>query len=141
MFDWQYLAKAFKFSASKFSPSGSSCGITGKYYPQLIIYSETKVLLCSLPLPEFKLILHNGFAICPDCSAHVNCGPGGVANLEKRHHGTKICLDKRAKQNSAALKQKNGSILAFMHKKPTTVPSTVSDPPPVLNAMRHNTSG
>ena len=59
---------------------------------------------------------------------------GQVANLEKRHGSTKICLDKRAKQNSAALKQKNGSILALC-KKPTTVHSTVSDPPPVLNAM------
>ena len=32
-----------------------------------------------------------GYAICPDCDSRVNCGTIGLANLEKRHCGKKIC--------------------------------------------------
>jgi hypothetical protein len=55
-------------------------GITGKYYPQLVIYSETKVLLCSLPLPEFKLILMV-LQYAPTVVLVLTVGQ--VANLEK----------------------------------------------------------
>jgi hypothetical protein len=29
----------------------------------------------------------DGYAICPDCLARVNCGTVGIANLERRHRG------------------------------------------------------
>ena len=32
-----------------------------------------------------------GYAVFPDCDSRVNCGTIGLANLEKRHRGNKIC--------------------------------------------------
>ena len=38
-----------------------------------------------------------GYAICLDCDSHVNCGTIGLANLEKRHHGKKVCKTAQGK--------------------------------------------
>ncbi|KAF8223005.1 hypothetical protein L208DRAFT_1412560 [Tricholoma matsutake] len=40
-----------------------------------------------------------GYAICPDCDSHVNCGTIGLANLEKCHRGKKICKAAQQKQD------------------------------------------
>ncbi|KAF8805025.1 hypothetical protein BYT27DRAFT_7105589, partial [Phlegmacium glaucopus] len=41
----------------------------------------------------------DGYAVCPDCSTRINCGTIGLANLEKRHRGTKACNEARAKRD------------------------------------------
>ena len=33
-----------------------------------------------------------GYAVCPDCDSHVNCGTIGLANLEKRHRRKKVWM-------------------------------------------------
>jgi len=45
----------------------------------------------------------DGFAICPDCSTRINCGPGGIGNLEQRHRGKKTCIEARAKRDKASI--------------------------------------
>ena len=40
-----------------------------------------------------------GYAVCPDCDNHVNCGTIGLGNFEKRHCGKKICKAVQQKQN------------------------------------------
>ena len=49
-----------------------------------------------------------GYAICLDCDSHVNCGTIGLTNLEKRHHGKKIC--------EAASVWKSGPVRSFALK-------------------------
>ena len=72
-----------------------------------------------------------GYAICPDCDSRVNCGTVGLANLEKRHRGTKICKEMQQKRDKEAKKKKDGNILGFLKPKATSVPSTVNSPAPV----------
>jgi len=71
-------------------------------------------------------------AICPDCGTRVHCGTIGLANLEKRHRGTKTCIEAKAKRNKEAAKQKNGSLLTFFQRpKVPAVPSMVPTSLPV----------
>jgi len=55
-----------------------------------------------------------GYATCPDCGSRVNCGTVGLANLEKRHRGKKVC-----------------KAVNFLQPKATTVASTLSKRAPV----------
>ena len=78
------------------------------------------------------------YTICPDCLTHVNCSTVGLANLEKHHRGKKVCQENKAKCAKEELqnqKQKrNGSLLNFFKKpKATHIPSTVSNPEPILS--------
>ncbi|KAF8159901.1 hypothetical protein B0H34DRAFT_843620 [Crassisporium funariophilum] len=72
-----------------------------------------------------------GYAICPDCSTRVNCGTIGLANLEKRHRGTKACREARSKRDKGARKKQDGSIVSFLKRKVGAVPSTVASTTPV----------
>jgi hypothetical protein len=77
-----------------------------------------------------------GYTICPDCLTHINCGTVGLANLEKYHHGKKVCQEnkvKRAKEELQSQKQqRNRSLLNFFKKLNTThIPFTVSNPEPI----------
>ena len=73
-----------------------------------------------------------GYAECPDCGSRIHCGSVGLANLEKRHRGTKICWETKAKQDKNAKAKKNGSLLTFFnHPKATPVPSTILRVQPV----------
>lgn len=72
-----------------------------------------------------------GYALCPDCDSRVKCGTIGLANLEKRHRGTKVCKAARAKQDKKAKTRKDGTILSFLKPKAPTVPSTVGSQAPV----------
>jgi len=68
-----------------------------------------------------------GYAECPDCGARIHCGTVGLPNLEKRHRGTKVCLESKAKRDKNAKMKKNGTILNFFNQpKPTLVPTTIS---------------
>jgi len=60
-----------------------------------------------------------------------------VANLEKRHRGTKISKAAREKRDKSAKKRKNGTILNFLKPKATIVPSTVGSPTPVHSYTLH----
>ena len=71
-----------------------------------------------------------GYAVCPDCDSRVNCGTIGLANLEKRHRGKKVCRAAQEKRDKAK-KNKDRTILSFLKPKPTIVPSTVSSKGPV----------
>ena len=66
-----------------------------------------------------------GYAVCPDCDSRVNCGTIGLANLEKRHRGKKICEAAQQKRDKEA-KTKDGNILSFLKPKATSVRSTVN---------------
>ena len=72
-----------------------------------------------------------GYAICPDCDSRVNCGTIGLANLEKRHRGKKICKAAQQKRDKEVKKKKDGNILSFLKPKAASVPSTVNSPAPV----------
>ena len=72
-----------------------------------------------------------GYAICPDCDSRVNCGTIGLANLEKRHRGTKICKAAQHKRDKEVKKKKDGNILSFLKPKAASVSSTVNSPAPV----------
>ena len=72
-----------------------------------------------------------GYAICPDCDSRVNCGTIGLANLEKRHRGKKICKAAQQKRDKEAKKKKDRNILSFLKPKAASVPSTVDSPAPV----------
>lgn len=54
-----------------------------------------------------------GYAICPDCDSHVNCGTISLANLEKYHRGKKICKAAQQKRDKEAKKKKDRNILSF----------------------------
>ena len=73
-----------------------------------------------------------GYAQCPDCGTRIHCGTVGLANLEKRHRGKKICLETKAKRDKNAKTKKNGTLLSFFNQpKPSLVPSTVPTVQPV----------
>ena len=71
-----------------------------------------------------------GYAICPDCDSHVNCGTIGLAYLEKCHHGKKVCKTAQGKWDKAK-KSKNRTILSFLKPKAAIIPSTVDSQVPV----------
>jgi hypothetical protein len=75
----------------------------------------------------------DGYAICPDCFTRVHCGPVGIANLEKRHRGYKICKETKARRDREARRKKDGSLLTFFGKqqKKTLIPSMVRPSSPV----------
>ncbi|KAG6848307.1 hypothetical protein H0H93_001364, partial [Arthromyces matolae] len=68
----------------------------------------------------------DGYAVCPDCYARINCGTAGLSNLNLQHRGTKKCRETAAKRDKNMKKSKNQSILAFMKPKPIPIPSTVA---------------
>ena len=81
--------------------------------------------------PELLPVLDaEGYAVCPDCDSRVNCGTIGLANLEKRHRGKKICKAAREKRDKAK-KTKDRTILSFLKPKAAIIPSTVSSQEPV----------
>jgi len=49
------------------------------------------------------VILADGHAICPECRTRVNCGTVGIANLEQRHRGKKICWETRERRDKEML--------------------------------------
>ena len=62
----------------------------------------------------------------------IHCGTVGLANLEKRHHGTKTCLETKPKWDKNAKTTRNGSLLTFSNwSKPNLVPSTTSTAHPI----------
>jgi hypothetical protein len=71
-----------------------------------------------------------GYAICPDCDSRVNCGTIGLANLEKRHRGKKVCKTAQEKRDKVK-KSKDRTILSFLKPKAAIIPSTVSSQVPV----------
>ena len=44
------------------------------------------IIQTALPILDVE-----GYAICPDCDSHVNCGTISLTNLEKHHCGKTIC--------------------------------------------------
>ena len=48
---------------------------------------------CWYRLQLIGVLLADGHAICPDCRTRINCGTVGIANLEQRHRGKKICRE------------------------------------------------
>ena len=72
----------------------------------------------------------DGYAECPDCGTRIHCGTVGLQNLEKRHRGSKICLESKAKRDKNANLKKNGTLLNFFNRpKPSLVPSTIPSVP------------
>jgi hypothetical protein len=74
-----------------------------------------------------------GYALCPDCDSRIKCSTIGLANLEKRHRGTKVCKAAQEKRDKKAKTRKDGTILSFLKLKAATVPSTVGSQAPVQN--------
>ena len=72
-----------------------------------------------------------GYVVCPDCDSCINCGTIGLTNLEKRHHGKKVCKATQEKRDKEAKKRKDGNILSFLKPKATVVPSTVNSSAPI----------
>jgi hypothetical protein len=71
-------------------------------------------------------------AQCPDCGTRVHCGIIGLANLEKRHRGTKTCIEAKDKRDKEAKKKKNGSLLTFfLRPRAVAVPSIIPTSAPV----------
>ena len=102
------------------------CVTTSRYKSKI----DNPSLLIKTPLP---ILDAEGYAVCPDCDSRVNCGTIGLANLEKRHRGKKICKAAQQKRDTEAKKKKDGNILSFLKPKATSVPSTVNSPAPVHN--------
>ena len=96
------------------------------------MYQRDELLLIRV-LENFQPVLDaEGYAECPDCEARIHCGTVGLANLEKRHRGTKTCLETKAKRDKNAKTTRNGSLLTFFNRpKPSLVPSTISTVQPV----------
>ena len=46
----------------------------------------------------------------------------GIANLEQRHRGKKICRETQEKQDKEGKKKKDGSLLTFFGKQPNAAP-------------------
>ena len=84
------------------------------------------IIKITLPILDAK-----GYAVCPDCDSHVNCGTIRLANLEKRHRGRKTCKAAQEKKNKKAKKKKDGMIFSFLKPKATIVPPMVNNPAPV----------
>jgi len=75
-----------------------------------------------------------GYAVCPDCDIRINCGTVGLANLEKRHRGKKVCKAAPDKRDKKVKKKQNGdigTILSFLKPKAAIVPSMVGSRAPV----------
>ena len=76
----------------------------------------------------------DGYAQCPDCGTRIHCGTVGLANLEKRHRGKKICLETKAKRDKNMKTKKNRTLLSFFNQPKTSlVPSTIPAIQPVLS--------
>jgi hypothetical protein len=58
----------------------------------------------------------------------------GLANLEKRHRGKKVCKAAQEKRDKNVKKQKEGNILNFLQPKAIRVTSTLSSQAPVHGA-------
>src|SRR5271168_4430125 len=65
-----------------------------------------------------------GYVLCPYCNSRINCGTIGLANLEKRHQGTKVCKAAQEKQDKVKTR-KDRTILMFLKPKAAPVSSTV----------------
>ena len=62
----------------------------------------------------------------------MHCGIIGLANLKKRHRGTKTCIEAKLKRDKEATKKKDGSLLTFFQRpKAPAVPSMISTSMPV----------
>jgi hypothetical protein len=88
------------------------------------------------PLPVVGVLDTDGWAICPDCLTRINCGPSGLANLDKRHRQTPTCDNNKAKRAKEELKnqkaKKNRSLLNYFTKpKAASIPSKVNNTAPV----------
>jgi hypothetical protein len=59
--------------------------------------------------------------VCPDCDSRVNCGTIGLANLEKRHRGKKVCKAAQEKQDKEVKIRKDRSILNLLKPKATII--------------------
>ena len=73
-----------------------------------------------------------GFAICPKCYSHINCGTAGLKNLAL-HQGKGTCKKAQDKHNQEG-KKKNMSILSFMKTatpKSSPIPSTINHSEPI----------
>jgi len=68
----------------------------------------------NVPKTVLPILDAEGYAICPDCDSRVNCGTIGLANLEKHHHGKKICKAVQWKRDKEVKKKKDGNILSFL---------------------------
>ena len=79
------------------------------------------------------VLLADGHAICPDCRTRINCGTVGIANLEQRHRGKKICRETQERRDKEGKKKKDGSLLTFFGKQPnaTPIPSNVRPSAPL----------
>jgi hypothetical protein len=90
-----------------------------------------KVLLLTSAVGDNQAVLDaEGYAECPDCGARIHCGTVGIQNLEKRHRGSKTCLESKAKRDKNAKTKKNGTLFSFFNRpKPSLVPSTVPSVP------------
>ncbi|KAF8161428.1 hypothetical protein B0H34DRAFT_673371 [Crassisporium funariophilum] len=80
----------------------------------------------NLPTLSFSLFLTLRVMLFVPIVVPVNCGTIGLANLKKRHCGTKACQSAQAKQDKKAKSRKDRTILSFLKPKVTTVPLTVS---------------
>ena len=69
-------------------------------------------------------LMQSNYAVCPDCGTNINLGHVGLANLEKRHRGTKVCLEAKAKRDHTASRKKDGSLFMFLQKKSPLVSVT-----------------
>lgn len=59
----------------------------------------------------------------------VNCGTVGISNLEKRHRGTKKCLEIKARRDKKGKNMAQASLLMFMKPKPMMVLPMVEGTP------------
>ena len=74
------------------------------------MYQRDELLLIRV-LENFQPVLDaEGYAECPDCEARIHCSTIGLANLEKQHHGTKTCLETKAKRDKNVKMTRNGSL-------------------------------
>jgi hypothetical protein len=60
----------------------------------------------------------------------VHCGPTGVANIEKRHQGSKTCIAARQKQDKQAMAKKKTTLLTFFGSAKVTK-ATPAIPPTI----------
>ena len=79
--------------------------------------------------PNGPVVDADGFVVCPECGTRVDCGTGGLANLDQ-HLGKKRCQNAKRKHDKER-KTKNTSIFAFLKPKPKPVPSTVQHSEPI----------
>ncbi|PPQ92922.1 LOW QUALITY PROTEIN: hypothetical protein CVT25_006605 [Psilocybe cyanescens] len=78
---------------------------------------------------ETPVLGADGYAICSDCKTRIHCGTVGLANLEKNHRGTKICMKAQEKRQKEDKATKRPTLLAFFNRpQPVPVPSTITPP-------------